>query len=91
MKTLTNDQPVDCFPKNPDANIYNFTDLNLTAMQKQIPYKTYNRIDIESQFQNLYDQLSDLKPSSDDNASWIKVKPVDIAHQSELWEQIHIQ
>ena len=41
-----------------------------------------NPIDVENQFEYLYDQLFSLQPNSHDNTEWFKVKLVDITHQS---------
>ncbi|CAH8837417.1 unnamed protein product [Trichobilharzia szidati] len=40
-----------------------------------------NKMEVQSQYENLYDQISDLTPSSKDNLDWFKVKLVDISHQ----------
>ncbi|CAH8524172.1 unnamed protein product [Dicrocoelium dendriticum] len=46
----------------------------------KIPPKNVDRIHVETQFENLLDQLSKLTPTTKEQHNWLKVKLVDIAN-----------
>ena len=58
--------------------------VQLEASSYGLNYKTvpsrFNRITVEAQFENFFDQLSDLVPTSTDNLNWFRNKLVDIAN-----------
>ncbi|VDK37744.1 unnamed protein product [Dibothriocephalus latus] len=79
-------QPIDeSFPLNLYDYITNRSDLTLTKLQAEalslglkfcVPSKKVNPTEIKAQFEDLYYQLSDLKPTSEESAKF-----VDIAYQ----------
>ena len=58
--------------------------LQLEALSYGLNYKTmpsrFNRITVEARFENYFDQLSNLVPTSTDNLNWFRNKLVDIAN-----------
>ncbi|CAH8820668.1 unnamed protein product, partial [Trichobilharzia szidati] len=88
--SCTSDFQLNQFPLNPDKYVTNLSSVELLLHEKEvlslgfnfsIPLKNISDLAIDSQFENLYDQLSSLTPSSTDDQSWLKVKFVDVAHQ----------
>ncbi|VDP81433.1 unnamed protein product [Schistosoma mattheei] len=88
-KTLIKEQNHVAFPTNPRKYIQNLSNKKLRRIgtgalslgfKFHIPKKC-NRRDTETQFEYLYQQLSDLKPMNDVKQSWFKSKLVDNTNQ----------
>ena len=78
------------FPTDPSKFITNLSSTELTRVQKEAlslglkycikPWKI-NPTSTRAQFENFWNQLSDLHPTSKDSEQWLKAKLVDIEHQ----------
>ncbi|KAH9596061.1 hypothetical protein MS3_00001878 [Schistosoma haematobium] len=88
-KTLVKEQKHYVFSTNPEKYVQNLSSKKLTRIETEalslgfkfhIPKKC-NRIDTETQFEYLYQQLSELKPMNDEKHSWLRSKLVDITNQ----------
>ena len=76
-------------PRDPSKYVANYSsvqlnDLQVEALSFGLNYKIkpnqLNRIHIEAQFENLFQQLSVAHPKSQDQQSWFKTKLTDIAY-----------
>ncbi|CAH8858666.1 unnamed protein product [Trichobilharzia szidati] len=90
LGSCTSDFQLNQIPLNPDKYVTNLSSVELLLHEKEvlsigfnfsIPLNNISDLTIDSQFENLYDQLSSLTTSSTDDRSWSKVKCVDVAHQ----------
>ncbi|CAH8624804.1 unnamed protein product, partial [Heterobilharzia americana] len=89
-RSLSNNIHANSFPCVSDKYVTNLSSVVLPIHEKEalslgfnfsVPYTQISLLDIDAQFENLYDQLSPLVPTTSDNQSWLKAKLVDIAHQ----------
>ncbi|CAH8588028.1 unnamed protein product [Schistosoma mattheei] len=88
-KSCCNNNNLTSFPINPDKYVTNLSSIVLSVHEKEalslglkfsVPITQISELTVNAQFENLYDQLSTLTPSSLENQSWFKAKLVDIAH-----------
>ncbi|VDO66433.1 unnamed protein product [Schistosoma margrebowiei] len=89
-KTLSKEHLCFGFPENPETFLYNLSTMKLNQIETEalslgfkfhIPKTHADRIDTETQFENLFDQIKELHPVSEENKGWLKSKVVDIANQ----------
>ena len=90
QSSINCDNPNEAFPKSPEKYVTNLSDLHLNKLQNEalslgfkysVPPCKISRIHIESQFENLCSQLTNLQASSTDYESWFETKCVDLANQ----------
>jgi hypothetical protein len=76
------------FPRNMHELVRNLSSIQLTTTHLEalslglkfaLPRNNMSDTGIDSQFENLYNQLKFLSPTSEENQSWLKNKLVDIA------------
>ena len=91
-RSLSNEHILSNFSNDLDKYVLNLSSVTLNKTQKEalsvglkfcVPPKRCNPINIRAQFENLYDQVKCLEPTSADAVSWFKCRLVDLAHQYE--------
>ncbi|CAH8571709.1 unnamed protein product [Heterobilharzia americana] len=88
--SLDSKNHINHFPVNPDKYVTNLSTVTLSTYQKEalslglkfcVPRKQSSDLATHAQFENLYNQLKPLVPTSIEDQGWLKAKMVDIAHQ----------
>ena len=73
LKSLDKESPPTLFPQNPERYVHNLSDIMLDKLQMQVlslgpkfcgSLIKDDQLDCEIQFENLYSQTTDLKPTS---------------------------
>ncbi|VDO81023.1 unnamed protein product [Schistosoma margrebowiei] len=88
-KSLTYDNDGNLFHFNPDKYASNLSTVRLYVFEKEalslgfnfsVAHTKISDLSIDAQFENLYDQLNPLVPTTLYKKNWLKVKLVDVAH-----------
>ena len=87
--SISNEEFASNFANDLDKYVTNFSKIVLNKIQKEalsvglkfcIPLKKISTINVQTEFEGLYNQLKHLIPTSVDAASWFKSKLVDLAY-----------
>ena len=87
---LDSSKPSSKFPTNPERYVHNLSSLNLNETLLDIlslgpkfcfPSRKTEQLDLEIQFESLFDQLSDLTPSSHSKVEYFKTTLVNSCYQ----------
>ena len=88
--TLCDQAPTPSFTFNTDKYAHNLSSHSLTNDQMEVlscglkfclPRLNLSEVEINAEFEHLFDQLNSLIPKSNEDLNWMKAELVDIAYQ----------
>ena len=88
--SLSNEDTISNFPKNVEKYVENLSNINLNKIQMEalsvglkfgIPPHRSNFINVQTQFECLFEQMKSLSSTSPDAVTWLKSRLVDLAYQ----------
>ena len=89
-RSLNTTEGTSAFPSDLMKHILNLSDVNLNQIQMEalslglsfkVPAKRIDRAAVEAEFENLYDQLTELKSNSPEDENWFKSKLIDVTNR----------